>query len=172
MKKIITLIIVLMMLPQMVFANSDLKHVIDDYYYAITVEWDQKDQSFVEMENLKFQNRINDLVKAGLTIDEVKHTLSHKTKIDIGALVNDLDNLNISDSTAMLEYIKLKMKSQYSQGSSWEGDVVITGLLTLGVGALLVVGAIRVMECIDPFFHGYYKYRCGTRWHEDGYVRP
>ena len=50
---------------------SDLERLFDDYNYSVTVDWDQKDQTFYENQTNIFFEKFADMMTAGISEKEV-----------------------------------------------------------------------------------------------------
>ena len=101
----ISFMIMLLLIPQLVLASNveSLLAVIDDYTYAMTVEWDQKDKVFADSINKKFQTDISQLAEQGLTLEEIKVALPQTNFEEIEA---EFNTLNVNDPIAMAHFIE------------------------------------------------------------------
>lgn len=122
-------------------AISELERQLDDYHYALTVEWDQKDQQFYEEKTADFFKNVKKLIeKDGLTQKQVLTFLEKKSnnKLAINAISLRMSFLNKSSSvTDLSELIKETANELYSKGASWNGEVaLITGLGLVAIAAI------------------------------------
>jgi hypothetical protein len=120
---------------------QELERSMDDFHYALSVEWDQKDQAFYEAQTKIFFEKMNDLiVNGGLTQDEILKLVESKSKnkAAIEALKLKLSLLpkNLS-TTELADIVKQNAKDFYAEGASWNGYVVYS--VVLGV---VIIGAI------------------------------
>jgi hypothetical protein len=118
--------------------KESLKATLDNYQYAVTVDWDQKDQA--QLQNLKaqFSAELNQLIEEeNLSLRDVTEFIqenSNELQIDAQTLALLSDNngqLNLERAQEMLEHRSNKM---YAQGSSWSPvKVLIYGLIAVAV---------------------------------------
>lgn len=124
-----------------VFAGSvvELEKSLNDYHYALTVEWDQKDAAFYEAKSQEFFAQMSKLIKEeGLSQAEVlKLAESKMDKASVEALKLKFSLLSKGSSAEELaQTIKESSKNLYAQGASWNGSVIIpvaVGLVIAGV---------------------------------------
>jgi hypothetical protein len=125
-----------------VFASSgvteELKKDFDDYQYALTVDWDQKDSMFYENQTNLFYSRLSSLITdKGLTQEEIMGLASSKIQdpSKLEALKLKLSVLKSTDSSEELaRVLSENSKEFYAKGASWSGDAVVL----YAVGALVV----------------------------------
>ena len=77
MKRLIALILIIILCPQLALASQveNFRQLVDDYHYAATVEWDQKDAAFLVNENKKFHTVFSELRAQGLTNEEIQQVI-------------------------------------------------------------------------------------------------
>jgi hypothetical protein len=128
------LILLMTLLPQLVFAGQgqNLKSVMDNYVFAMTVEWDQKDKEFARSQEEIFIGELRELMKKDLTVDELLATLS---------AVNPSLNPQV-----VSEFVKRKSSQGYAEGASWNGDgfPIIWGIAAAGVITAIVLVLVSV----------------------------
>lgn len=119
---------------------KELERSMDDFHYALSVEWDQKDQAFYDAQTKKFFEKMNDLiVNGGLSQEEILRLVEAKSKNKnaIEALKLKLSLLPKNLSTQELaNIVKENAKDFYSEGASWNGEVVfsvVLGIVIIGV---------------------------------------
>jgi thioredoxin-related protein len=58
MKRLLSFILIIILCPQIAFASQveNFRLLVNNYHYATTVEWDQKDKTFLIHENEKCPN--------------------------------------------------------------------------------------------------------------------
>lgn len=142
MRKLLLSFLLLLSLPQMIFASNPgtLKDLLDDYNYSMTVEWDQKDISFEKQKQKEFEEGINGLISAGLTKEEVLLA----TGIDIGAVAAEVKSLNLSNSSDIAAF--LKNHKQFKRGASWSGEVIVGAI---GAAAIITFFAIIINKAVQ-----------------------
>ena len=120
---------------------QELERHMDDYTYALSVEWDQKDQAFYEAQTKNFFEKMSKLInEQGLSNAEVLKMVEAKTKnkAALEALKLKLSVLSKGASTEeLVKIVKDSSKDLYSQGASWNGEVVFSVVI-----GLVIVGAL------------------------------
>lgn len=148
MKRLLSIIFVLILCPQMALASQveSFRRLVDEYQYAMTVEWDQEDKAFVEKENAKFLEGFSELRQSGLSNDEIQQVIA----ADWHMLEKGLLTLNLDDEKAV-QALALRSLSR-SQGASWNGEIIapiaIGGAFALLIGYFVVV-AIKTNRAFD-----------------------
>lgn len=124
---------------------AELERHMDEYQYALSVEWDQQDPAFYEAQTKIFFTKLGDLIKSGgLSKEEVMQMveLKAKNKDAIEALKLKLSLLSKGASAEELaNIVKDSAKDLYSEGASWNGEVVFSvaiGLVLVGVIAYAI----------------------------------
>ncbi len=169
-KKFITLMMVVAIFTVQAQAatQNGLKAAFDEMNYALTVEWDQKDQSFYEAQLKKFTGVVRDLQKSGMTNAQMIDFA--KSEIKDAKVAKDLETafsmitINKMSSEEASKYMMSSMKRAYSNGASWNGDAVlylVAGILiiALAVGLSNGTATVSVGSCYDDCY--YYDYVCG-----------
>ncbi|MFL5785778.1 MAG: hypothetical protein ACJ76H_14265 [Bacteriovoracaceae bacterium] len=134
-------VILALTLSMNVFAGSvsELEKSLDAYNYALTVEWDQKDQAFYNAKTQEFFASMTKLIKEqGLSQAEVlKLAESKMDKSAVEALKLKFTVLSKTSSAEDLaKAIQDSSKNLYARGASWNGEVIIpvaVGLVIAGV---------------------------------------
>ena len=175
-KKFITLMMVIAIFTVQAHATTQngLKAAFDEMNYALTVEWDQQDKNFYEGQLKKFTATVRELQKAGLTNAQMIDFA--KSQVKDAKVAKDLETafsmitINKMSSEEASRYMMDSMKRAYSNGASWNGDV----LVYLAVGLLIVALAVGlsgsggsssgsntggIYTCYDNCY--YYDYQCG-----------
>jgi Skp family chaperone for outer membrane proteins len=145
-KRFFTLLMVVSLFTVQAHASTmnGLKAAFDEMNYSITVEWDQKDQSFYEAQLKKFMGTVRDLQQKGLTKDQMIDFA--KSQVKDQRVAKDLEtafsmiSINKMSSEEASKYMMDSMKRAYSNGASWSGDV----LVYLAVGLLIVALAVGI----------------------------
>jgi hypothetical protein len=143
MKILIRIFLCLIITTQFAFASvaSELKQAIDEYYYAITVEWNQKDEEFLEQQNEVLNTKISLLMKDGISIEDLKEAFP---SLNINKIEHDLLQVNTKDQSSINEFIK-KTQAEYKKGASWNGEVIGAGI-AIAVGIYLVVNIVLALN--------------------------
>lgn len=145
--KFITLILALSIFSVSAMANTHdgLKAAFEEFNYSITVEWDQKDASFLNAKKLELSQAIGALEAEGMTRLEL--ITFAKSQIKDAAVAKSLDA--VLDAVAMntltaeqAQDIMIKaMENSQSSGANWNGTIIITpiGLVILILVIIVVV---------------------------------
>ncbi len=129
--KTLMLILTLTLIPQLVFASNaeGLRAAIDEFQYAVTVEWDQKDPSFYQEQNEILLSKVSALIGSGLSKEDI---VSSFPQLDINQLELGLGQVDLTDPKALRDYVHSNYS--YMKGSSWSGEVALTATgIILGV---------------------------------------
>lgn len=154
--KLWSILMTLILIPQLAFASSaeGLKQAIDDYHYALSVEWDQHDQAFLQNQDEQLIARISTLVEEGLTKAEIQHAYP---SLATSQLAHELSTLNFSDIDSVKEFAAAR-KKDYATGASWSGDAVGTGVaILLGVTFVILFISAQVKrenirnDCLNTY---------------------
>jgi hypothetical protein len=172
-KKMITMMMVVSIFTVNAYAasNSGLKAAFDELNYALSVEWNQKDQEFYSAQMKKFSEVVHDLQAKGLTnsqlIDFVKAEVKdEKVARDMQTALTMISIQKMSPSEAA-DYMSKTMKNSYAKGASWSGDAT---MLLLGVGVLAIVIAVALSGSYSGGGNGCYDYyTCDTYCYSDYY---
>jgi hypothetical protein len=125
-----------------VFAGSvsELEKNLNDYHYALTVEWDQKDAAFYEAKSQEFFAQMTKLIKEeGLSQAEViklAETKMDKAAVEALKLKFNLLSKNAS-AQDLAKAIQDSSKNLYAQGANWRGEVVIPVAIGLVIAGLI-----------------------------------
>lgn len=115
---------------------------MDDYQYAMSVEWDQKDVKFQEAKTKEFFNKMQGLIaeknlsqKDIITVVEKK--LNNKAAVEALKLKMSLAG-DLNSQEELANFMRDASKDLYSQGASWNGTVHVA--LYVLAGAALALG--------------------------------
>ncbi len=124
-------------------AIAELSSAMDDYQYAMTVEWDQKDQAFKTKQLEALSAKMGQLFKEGLTSQDVNVLIENRFKnskvadaarVKLALMGNNLTPANVVD------ILKDSSSEIYANGASWNGN---TQIFVWG-GVLVAIIAIAV----------------------------
>lgn len=122
---------------------QEFERAFDDYQYSLNVEWDQKDQDFLNLKSEELTAKTKALMDKGLTRDEILSLLESKAK-DKTAFAALKLRLTLLDKSSTKEELIAGLqnasKDFYSKGASWNGQVVIFSALSVAVIAFIVQG--------------------------------
>ena len=141
MKKIVSVVLLLCLCTNVFAGTAGVKKLerhLDDYQYAMTVEWDQKDQEFKEAKTKEFNVALEKVIREeGVSQLEIMSLLQKKvvSKDALNAIQLKLALLgNASTPEALAKSLEGATKDMYTQGASWNGEVVIP----LAIGVIVV----------------------------------
>lgn len=152
-KILMTLLTLVIFCQQTAFAGSGLSEAIDELQYALTVEWDQKDQKFYEESIQKFQNKLTVLEAQGQDrtqmFEEVMSKIKNETLKKDMRLMSSLLVTKIMSEKEAVKFVQESMKKSYSQGASWSSEVWLSIGVSVVVVAFLTFWVIGVSKCMD-----------------------
>lgn len=154
-----------------VFASSvsELERSMDEYQFALTVEWDQKDQKFYQEQTEAFMKKMEVLVKEkGLTKEELLKIAEKKTedKAQIEAIKAKIALMGANASSAeMASLIKQISQDMYKKGASWNG--AITESVLIGLVVVAIVGYAVWFSANYECVAWAEEYRCDTETYYD-----
>ena len=142
MKKLLSLLLVLCFSTNVMAGSTiGLERAMDEYQFALTVEWDQKDQKFYQAKTDAFFAEMAKLIaKDGLSQEEILSVASKKmsNKTQFEALKLKLSLVGKAPSSSELaSVLQSSVKDMYQSGASWNGDAVLPVLGGLLVAALI-----------------------------------
>ena len=145
MKKVVSLFFTCILAPQFALASitTDLKSVIDDYNYSMTIEWDQQDSSFAQEKEIQLQTEINQLIQAGLTKEEFLGLYPEAQELE-----EELKFIDMKNPITVAEFMQKHQK--YKKGAAWSGELT-EGLIAFA--AILVLVAFisyKAKDCGGP----------------------
>lgn len=132
--------------------NNGLKAAFDELNYALTVEWDQKDQEFYKSQMEKFNSTLNSLQKSGMSNQEmIDFTLSQlkdenmKKDLKTALMMVQINQMNQKEAQ---KYVTDVMNNSYSRGASWGGEIIVGAIVLVLIVAVaaIVAGKARVNE--------------------------
>ncbi len=149
MKSFMTLVLAMVLLSTQAMAatNNNLKEAFNDLDYALSVEWDQKDEAFHKAQTDLFVDRIAELQEAGLTNAELMNfTLSQVKNGQVAKSLTDLFNLvnsNMLSENQVLEMVQSVRKDSQAQGANWSGAATVVSLSVFIVAAVVTYAVLK-----------------------------
>lgn len=132
--------------------HNNLKAAFDELNYALSVDWDQKDQDFYKSQMEKFNTTLASLQAQGMTNQEmIDFTLSQlkneNMRKDLQTALT-MVQINKMDPKEAQRYVTDVMNKSYSRGASWGGEVIVGAvvLVLIVAVALIVAGKARVND--------------------------
>lgn len=161
MKKISLFLVCSLILQSFAWAGpkESLKAILDEYRFALTVEWDQRDHAELQKMQAKFSEEFNKLVKEeNLSAKDLTVFLKENSRdlnLDesvLASLENGHGELDVERAQRLLNE---KADLLYMQGSSWAPEEVLVygflGLLILEVIVLAIT--YKDDPCPNPEYH-------------------
>jgi hypothetical protein len=162
MKKIVSIFLIAQLLLPSAFAGGkeNLKNAFDELSYALTVEWDQRDQEFSQRALLNFRDQVSLLRREGLSdadmAEAYKSMLNDRPDADVDQFVRNLrENKNAEES---LKELRKLAGLSYDQGASY---VPVKSILlgVAGGASLVFVAGLLMWELGDPQIFGEYGWK-------------
>jgi len=163
-KRFFSLSLILCLFSVNSFAASDgLKSAFDELHYALTVEWDQQDQKFYDVQMSTFISSVKELQSQDLSRKELVEFVKQSVKEE--RLAHELDRVfatiqveRLSEDESM-RLAQSAMKNSYQRGASWSGSAVALS----SVVTILVLGAsVALAGYIYSNNHGDCRYLSGS----------
>lgn len=155
MKKLFSLLLVLCFsMSAMAGSTVGLERAMDEYQFALTVEWDQKDQAVYQAKTDAFFAEMAKLIAdEGLSREEILGVASKKmtNKAQLEALKLKLALAGkAQNSKELAKVLQDSVKDMYAQGASWNGEAVLPILGGLALAALIgyAVWFSATHECV------------------------
>ena len=136
--------------------QESLKQILDEYRYAVTVEWDQKDQAVLSALKVEFGEKLKSLAqREKMDASELEEFILRNSKDfkvsqhEIALLRNAHGELELSKVQLFLEE---RSQVLYQRGSSWAPEEVLVygllGLLFFEMVVLIITS--RDDKCPNP----------------------
>ena len=137
-----------------VASHQDLKSVVDEFQFALTVEWDQKDKSFYDAQTRKFQKSLESLQAQGMSdlemLDYLKSTIKdERVSKDLDQLYQQV-SLNKISRSEVQKLVKETFSKTYNQGANWNGS----GSATIAVAVVVIIAAVLIFSSISNSKNG------------------
>lgn len=142
MKKLFSFLLVLCFSANLMAASTaNLERAMDDYQFALTVDWDQKDQAVYQAKTDAFFAELAKLIaEEGLSKEEIlavaEKKMANKAQLEALKLKLALAG-NVSSSQELGKVLQESVKGMYSQGASWNGVAVLPILGGLALAAII-----------------------------------
>lgn len=160
-----------------------LRAAMNDFNFAVNVEWDQKDQAFYDAQMLRFQEVLNVLSLNGMTqkdmLTEAQSLIKDsRTSADLQKTLQLIEANNLSAAETKKLVMEMISQSQ-SRGANWSGDV----LWTIGpiLALVLVIAVVAAggsscggegqTECPARTCSYGYHYQCYSYYDQFGFYR-
>lgn len=120
-------------------ASTGLQAAYNEFHYAFTVEWDQKDEAFFNKQQAILKSKLQTLKANGLTNAEIISFLEsqipdQKIAHEIGELMSVVMMSKMSPEEAS-EFIVNELSKSHQTGASWNAIGYVLG----GVGVVVVL---------------------------------
>lgn len=174
MQKLIALF-VLFCFTTNVFAASgtiqELERAVDDFQYALTVEWDQKDVKFQEAQTAALFQKLSGLMAQGLEKEQVLKLAENKMKNKeaLEALKLKLSLLSdVKSSNDLAKVLSQNSKEFYAKGASWNGSANVLPVLA-GIAVVAVLGYVIWFHATHECVAWGDRYECNTDTYYDDF---
>lgn len=144
-KKSVSLIFCFLFFINTLHASSvdSLKTAYNELQYALTVEWDQKDQSFKKEHTEIFAKKIQELLDQGLSVEELSsfalnQIKSESSRKEIETILS-LIKINHLERSKAQQLIKNALNKSLSTGTSWNARISLLDITSIIVIVALVV---------------------------------
>lgn len=120
-------------------ASAGLQEAYNEFHYAVSVEWDQKDEAFFNRQQAILKSKLQALKSNGLTNAEIISFLEaqipdQKIAHEIGELMSVVV-MNKMSSEEASEFIVKELSKTHHTGASWNAIGYVLG----GVGVVVVL---------------------------------
>lgn len=166
MKRVFVLFLVLITFSVQANAatQNGLKAAFDELNYSLSVEWDQKDQAFFNVQSEKFSSEILKLQAAGLSNQELlDFTISQIKDEKLAREIQttySLVSINAMSAKEAQEHIKSVVEKTYNRGASWNGTAAFVGGAIFAIVVLAVVAVVYKDELTEKGEECYMAYKC------------
>jgi hypothetical protein len=124
--------------------KDSLKTIVDEHRYALTVEWDQKDQAqYIEIKDSFDFNILRVIQAEGLMLGDIQEYLSENS-FNLKLTQESLTRIEHAGNISAIELKKIlehSLNQTYMRGSQWAPEVTaVIGItvLTLLFGAMML----------------------------------
>ncbi len=104
----------------------EIERGLDEYHYAITVEWDQTDKKFYDEQTQLFFKVIEAALSEGVTKADILSMIEKKTKdparFEALKLKMNLLSPQAATTSELAELLKTSSPDFYQRGASWDGE--------------------------------------------------
>ena len=133
--------------------QQNLKNAVNNFNYALTVEWDQKDTGFYDQTVKNFKDTILKFSKDGMTNKEIITSVlsSIKDRRLAQDVLQQIEIINTEEMTAeeTIEFVSDKISATQTEGSQFIGRTTfVKHLLILGIVAAIVTA----FHCDNDWF--------------------
>jgi hypothetical protein len=129
-----------------------LEDAYTDLDYSLTVEWDQKDQDFLNKEVKKFSDEVEALRKLGYSNEELMEAMISRVKNERAAAELRLAVRKDMSPEQFQEHVRSIMKHSGDQGASWReavfGISFILGLTVVWWGGMYLINTQMCDWCL------------------------
>lgn len=160
-----------------------LRAAMDEFNYAVNVEWDQKDQAFYDAQMERFQTVLSDLSKQGMTQKEMLTEAQalvkdSRTAAELEKTLQLIEANNLSSAESRKLVMEMIAQS-HSRGANWSGDILWTVGPILALVLVIAVLASGSSSCggegqpecpVNTCNYGYH-YQCFNYYDQFGIFR-
>jgi hypothetical protein len=152
--KALSFVISLFIFMQAGHASTGVKDLLDEYHYAVTVEWDQKDETFIQAQEDKLliglENALATSVNPENVVKEILAQIpDQKLKADITQAFTLFKKDEISKEQ-ILTLVQSHQASMNQQGTSWSPVMKIIIGVVVGYVVLKALMLVIYYWDTDP----------------------
>lgn len=162
--KVFSLLLSLFLSFNVFASTTDLGALIDEHQYFLSVEWDQKDQRTLEVQEKVFGQKFEEIARReNITQEDLLKLIEeriHSPEL-VKRLRLRLKLLPLNPGPeAMKGFLEETKADLYAQGVNWTGDAVTVGiafalvLITVGAAYLAITSKKNVDCHYDPNSYG------------------
>jgi len=156
-KKVVSFILATMMISNLAFAgessapsnSAKIAKAFNSFRYAVTVQWDQKDQAVYNKAVDTFRAQIAALQAEGVSATEIaqymrESFLDESMKADFDRLMNAIDASKVSGEEAG-EIAMNYLNGRYQEGASYSGGAPVLPWIIVIVGVVVITTVVVII---------------------------
>jgi len=129
--------------------QQSLTRAMNDFNYAVSVEWNQIDTDFYDQAVTKLQKEVAKLTNAGMSNKEVIEQFlstfkSNQAKAEVQAILNTI-KIGDMDEATMIDFIASRVQATRAEGASYMGR--------LGPGEIVLVIGFIIAISVGMYLH-------------------
>lgn len=146
--------------------HNGVKAAFDELNYSLSVEWDQKNETFLNDQSEKFNKEMRRLRSEGLSNQEILSTLLNE--LQNKNLARDIEttfsmvSINKMTSDEAETHIKQLISRSYKTGASWSGSSAATGAV-IAIALIAVLAFVFQDKIKSAGEKCYMAYKCNEQ---------
>lgn len=108
--------------------TRELEAAMDEYQYALSVEWNQQDKDVFEKHTEEFFSKMESLIQSGLTKNDIQSLAANKIQNPAALMSLEMKLAALSsahDSHDLASALESQAQDFYAKGASWNGETVV-----------------------------------------------